>query len=110
MEFIENFPYVIKYKKGKDNVVADALSRRYIEHIKELYRDDHDFGIIYASCLTKTAVDDYYVFHEFLFKKSKLCIPKCSIRDLLVKEAHGGDLMGHFAINKTYNMLHEHFF
>jgi hypothetical protein len=28
-EFIEQFPYVIKYKHGKDNVVADALSRRY---------------------------------------------------------------------------------
>src|ERR1041385_5069406 len=28
VEFIESFPYIIKYKKGKDNVVADALSRR----------------------------------------------------------------------------------
>uniref|UniRef100_A0A1J3GDV5 RNA-directed DNA polymerase n=1 Tax=Noccaea caerulescens TaxID=107243 RepID=A0A1J3GDV5_NOCCA len=27
IEFIETFPYVIKYKKCKDNVVADALSR-----------------------------------------------------------------------------------
>jgi hypothetical protein len=26
-EFIESFPYIVKYKKGKDNVVADALSR-----------------------------------------------------------------------------------
>ena len=50
MEFIETFPYVIKYKQGKENIVADALSRRYVllstldarflgfEHIKELYR------------------------------------------------------------------------
>ena len=29
MEFIETFPYVIKYKQGKENIVADALSRRY---------------------------------------------------------------------------------
>ncbi|KAG7529394.1 Zinc finger CCHC-type [Arabidopsis suecica] len=29
VEFIETFPYVIKYKKSKDNVVADALSRRF---------------------------------------------------------------------------------
>ncbi|RVW12377.1 hypothetical protein CK203_108084 [Vitis vinifera] len=28
VEFIENFPYVIKYKQGKENIVADALSRR----------------------------------------------------------------------------------
>ena len=29
VEFIEPFPYVIKYKQGKENVVADTLSRRY---------------------------------------------------------------------------------
>ncbi|XP_040945810.1 uncharacterized protein [Gossypium hirsutum] len=28
-EYLESFPYVIKYKKGKDNIVADALSRWY---------------------------------------------------------------------------------
>jgi hypothetical protein len=29
VEFIESFPYVIKHKKEKENVIADALSRRY---------------------------------------------------------------------------------
>jgi hypothetical protein len=29
IEFIESFSYIIKHKKGKDNVIADALSRRY---------------------------------------------------------------------------------
>jgi hypothetical protein len=29
VEFIETFPYVIQYKQGKENVVADALSCRY---------------------------------------------------------------------------------
>ena len=49
MEFVETFPYVIRYKQGKENIVVDALSRRYVlistldvkllgfEHIKELY-------------------------------------------------------------------------
>ncbi|XP_044947533.1 uncharacterized protein LOC123396757 [Hordeum vulgare subsp. vulgare] len=29
VEFIESFPYIIKHKKGKYNVVADALSRKH---------------------------------------------------------------------------------
>ena len=29
VEFIKPFPYVIEYKQGKENVVVDALSRRY---------------------------------------------------------------------------------
>ncbi|GKV33902.1 hypothetical protein SLEP1_g42343 [Rubroshorea leprosula] len=28
VEFLETFPYVIKYKQGKENIMADALSRR----------------------------------------------------------------------------------
>lgn len=28
-EFIEYFPYVIKYIKGKENVLEDALSRKW---------------------------------------------------------------------------------
>lgn len=27
VEFIESFSYVIKYKKEKDNIIVDALSR-----------------------------------------------------------------------------------
>ena len=58
IEFIETFLYVIKYEQGKNNVVADALSRRYnlftslsakilgFEHVKELYRDGTDFGMM----------------------------------------------------------------
>ena len=29
VEFIDTFPCVFKHKKGKENVIVDALSRRY---------------------------------------------------------------------------------
>ncbi|XP_071926157.1 uncharacterized protein [Coffea arabica] len=119
--FIDSFPYIIKYKKGKDNVVADALSRRYIlitnmstkllgfEHIKDLYAHDADFSNVFQAC-EHAAFQTFYRHEGFLFKENRLCIPNCSLRELLVREAHGGGLMGHFGIDKTLDILHEHFY
>ena len=65
-EFIEYFPYVIKYIKGKENVVADALSCKCMlvtqlelkvigfEHVKDLYAHDLSFALPYAKCLDNT--------------------------------------------------------
>ena len=47
---------------------------------------------VYMKCLEEKHVQDHIVFDDMLFRKGKLCIPKCSIRKLLVKEAHGEDL------------------
>jgi hypothetical protein len=30
VEFIKTFPYIVKYKKGKDNVVVDAVSKECV--------------------------------------------------------------------------------
>ena len=37
-------------------------------------------------------------------------MPKGSIRDLLIREAHEGGLMGHFGVQKAYETLHKHFY
>lgn len=121
VSFIDTFPYVIKYKQGKENVVADALSRRHtlltvldikifgFAYIKELYATDPDFSSVYAAC-EQTAFNKFYRHDGFLFKENRLCVPTCSLRELLVREAHCGGLMGHFGVPKTYDVLHEHFY
>jgi hypothetical protein len=38
----------------------------------------------------------YHVHDGFLFKANKICVPNCSVRLLLLQEAHAGGLMGHF--------------
>jgi hypothetical protein len=38
------------------------------------------------------------------------CVLAISLRELLVREAYGGGLMGHFGVAKTLDVLHEHFY
>ncbi|KAF7802554.1 Transposon Ty3-G Gag-Pol polyprotein [Senna tora] len=109
------------YKQGKENVVADALSGRYalistlsakflgFQHLKELYMNDPDFGNVFGECENRP-FDKFYRHDGYLFRENKLCVPKCSMRELLVRESHGGGLMGHFGVLKTLDMLKEHFF
>jgi hypothetical protein len=62
VEFIESFPCVIKHKKGKENVIVDALSSRYalltqldykifgLEIIKDQYVHDTNFKDVLMHC------------------------------------------------------------
>jgi len=122
VEFIESFPYIIKHKNGKDNVIADALSRRYtmlsqldcklfgLQTLKEQYSDDSDFKDIMMHCKTGKPWGKFHMNDGFLFRTNKLCIPASSVRLLLLQEAHGGGLMGHFGVYKTQEILATHFF
>ena len=117
---METFPYVIHYKQGKENIVVDALSWRYVlistldakllgfEHIKELYPLDQYFTKEY-DCCEKSAHDKVIRHEGLLFQENRLCIPNCSTWDLLVRESHGGGLMGHFGKAKTLSVYQEHF-
>ena len=121
VEFFETFLYVIKYKQGKENIMAYALSCRYVhlstfddrflgfKHIKELYKNDSDFANVHNACET-SAFGKFYRLDGYLFKESRLCVPLSSMHELLVREAHGGGLMGYFGVVKTLDVLHEHFY
>ncbi|WVZ76149.1 hypothetical protein U9M48_024147 [Paspalum notatum var. saurae] len=122
VEFIESFPYIIKHKNGKENVIADALSRRYtmlsqldfkifgLQTVKDQYVDDADFKDILAHCMNGKPWGKFHMQDGFLFRANKLCVPASSVRLLLLQEAHGGGLMGHFGVYKTHEVLTAHFF
>ena len=81
---------MIKHKKGKSNVVVDALLRRYalfstpetkfigFEHIKELYEHNPNFSSKYLACV-HTAQNGYFRHDDYLFKEKRLSVPKGSI-------------------------------
>jgi hypothetical protein len=122
VEFIETFPYIIKHKKGKDNVIANALSRCYtilsqldhkifgLELIKELYATDFDFKDAYENCRERRTWNKYVLHDGLLYAANKLCVPASSVRLLFLQEVHGGGLMGHFGVKKTKDVLAAHFF
>jgi hypothetical protein len=45
-----------------------------------------------------------------LYRAHKLCVPASSVRLLLLQEAHGGVLMGHFCVKKTEDVLSTHLY
>ena len=99
----------------------DALSRKYtllstleekvlgFEHVKDFYENDNDFATHYGEC-EKSAFGKFYRLDGYLFKENKLFVPNSSMKELLVREAHSGGLMGHFGVKKTLDTLNEHFF
>jgi hypothetical protein len=112
VEFIV-FPYIIKHKNVKDNIIADALSCRYtmlsqldfkifgLQTMKEQYFDDSDFKDILMHCKNDRPWGKFHVNDGFLFCANKLCNLASSVHLLLLQEAHGGGLMGHFGVYKT---------
>jgi hypothetical protein len=122
VEFIEYFPYVIKHNKGKENVIANALSRRYasliqldykitgLKTIKDQYVHDADFKDVLLDCKDGKTWNTFIFNDGFVFRANKLCIPASSIHLLLLQEAHGGGLMRHFGVKKIEDILAAHFF
>ena len=102
-------------------MVADAFPRRHallvlldarvlgFDLMKECYTNDVEMSSIFSDC-SKGACGDYSVQEGFLFKGNRLCVPKGLFRELLIREAHGGGLPGHFGIHKTLELLKEHFY
>lgn len=87
VEYLQAYTFTIKHKKGQDNKVADALSRRAlmvqeiqlqsmgVDALKGMYHDDANFKEIYEVCdqSLNTFQNEYFDFllhNGFLFKGS----------------------------------------
>jgi hypothetical protein len=85
------------------------------DDLRDMYRDDPDFKEAYEAAENPILRDrnqwiQYLIQEGLLFKGNQLCIPKCSMRENLLKEKHSGGLAGHFGHDKTFAKLNESYF
>ena len=97
VDFLQKITFVIKHTSGKSNKVVDALSKISLvmqevkvstlgfENSIAMYKEDVDFKDIYASYENPFTHNrshwlDYMMQEGFLFKDSKLCITRCSMK------------------------------
>ena len=85
------------------------------EKLIATYKEDVDFNDIYATCENpvthnKSQWLDYMLHEGLIFKDSKLCIPRCSMRKNLIQEKHSGGLSGHFGQDKNFSLVSNFYF
>ncbi len=140
MNDLWNQNFKIKYVKGKDNVVADALSRISINHIsvvnmneeleglKDEYMNDMFFSKVWeilmleenekTDDLTKSKkrayVKRFVIEDDRLYVKDdgkiRLCLPSGKLREKIINLHHDSLIGGHQGITRTYESLVDKFY
>ena len=106
---------------GKQNNVADALSRRprvnavtiaYHQDLTSMindYKSDPDFAIIYAQVEQGQQITPYSLKEGFLMFGPRLCITK-TLREKVMKESHEPPYAGHRSAQPTIQAMEIYFF
>lgn len=132
MELLQEYDFDFRYKRGEDNIVPDALSRRpdhIVNHLSialhsmditlekglkqriiDGYSEDLKLAPIYKSCLQGRPPQRYLLYEGLLCVIRRgipvICIPRHSdIRLSLLHDAHDSCIAGHLGFDKTYDNL-----
>jgi hypothetical protein len=119
------FNYTIEYKKGQDNKVAAALSRKdiavlattsatpsWVSDIQASYTNDSH----YTSILEQLAVNDqalpHYSLHVGIIRyKGRICIGNNNeLKSKILSSLHSSAIGGHSGITATYHRVKRIFY
>lgn len=123
------FDYTIEYKKGKENLVADTLSRKeqsplsecahitviqdeWLTGVKNSYIGDPDSSKLLQKLAQDVQQDPKFSITEGIIKfKNRLYIGAATeLRYTLLHTFHNSVIGGHSGIRATYHKLKRHFY
>jgi hypothetical protein len=122
------YDYEIIYKKGKDNVVVDALSRKYedevslfslsfivpdwLQAIRQEWLHDPKISHLIQQLQSNSPVSQGYSWlHDELRYKGHLYLSKQSkLKSMVLSELHATPTAGHSGFTKTYDRVKCSFF
>ena len=129
-ELLAEYHISISYRKGTQNIVADALSRRAdhvnqveegeteLEELQKGYAGDLDFGRI-VEIKDPNRYDnpkhankhfpEYRLEKGILYKGERICVP-LTYRGKVLREAHDSPSGGHPGGRRTYLAIRENFY
>lgn len=126
LDTLQEFDLDIIHRPGKTNVVADALSRRpdyvlnaitwvkaspdLLQQVQAATPADPQYRRLFEA-VEKSSRSDFQIRDGLLYKDgTRLYIPECPLRQLLLSEAHDAPLSGHLGRDKTFDRLSRAFY
>jgi hypothetical protein len=124
------YDFTVEYKKGVENRVADALSRRegwaeevalsllsiptfdWIDKLKEQYKIDEELKSLFIKWQSKTLNSAKYAVRDgLLFYKNRLYLGGCKvIKDQVLTFVHSDPMAGHSGYERTMQRAKRDFF
>lgn len=126
------FDYIVEYKRGKENLVAGALSRRdvkskdevdvchaivtimpkWVEDVKGSYVNDSQYEKVTGSTQNTTGTDNGYTIEAGLVRyKGRICVGAGNdIRSKILESFHASSISGHSGMRATYHRIKKLFY
>lgn len=64
------------------------------DYLKDLYANDEDCNEEWQKCTSRIAIKPQ-IHYGFLFFENRLCSPRGSLREHIIRKLHAGGLRGH---------------